>query len=142
MLGLEGTTNPLQRQGDPKTPKGDPVSIWITVKEGDSLKKLKIEDWVVLKNNEGKTRPMKHTDFIFTGSTFNDGIFLAQRDKSIVAVYHDPAALIDNPLPEGGLNPYRSQSNEMWSVNQKDILPIGTEVMVIIEAKKIKGKKP
>ncbi len=141
MLGLEGTTNPLQGQGDPRSPQGDPVTIWIIVKKGDTSKKMRIEDWVVLKNNEGKTRPMKHTDFIFTGSTFYNGIFMAQMEKSIVAVYHDPVALIDNPLPEGGLNPYQSQSNEMWSVNQKDILPIGTDVMVSIEAKKIKGKK-
>ena len=134
MLGLEGTTNPLHEQGDPRKPEGDPVRIWVIMKKGDSTSKIRIEDWIVLKDSTGKSRPMPHTDFIFTGSIVHEGVFMAQVEKSIAALFHDPSAMIDNPLPEGG-------SDELWFVNQESVLPVGTEVIVSIEAKKKMGRK-
>ncbi len=133
MLGLEGTSQPLKEQGDPATPQGDPVTIWVTVKNGDSGKKLRIEEWVAIKDQTGETSPMKHNDFVFTGSIVRNGIFMAQMDKSIVALFHDPLAMFDNPAPEGG-------SDEVWYVNRKAVSPAGTDVIVNIQAKK--GRQP
>ena len=133
MLGLKGSSQPLREQGDPATPQGDQVMIWITVKKGDVPVKLRIEDWVAIKDQSGETSPMRHGDFVFTGSIVRDGIFMAQMDKSIIALFHDPLAMFDNPAPEGG-------SDEVWYVNRQTVLPAGTNVTIGIQAKK--GRKP
>lgn len=122
LLGLEGTASPLAEQGDPRAPEGDPVTLWISFKQGASTKTIPIEEWV-LNQESGKTlMPMT---WVFTGSVIAEGIFMAQVEKSIVAVFRDPVAMIDNPLPGGA-------SDEMWFVNEKAVLPVGTEVSVII----------
>lgn len=127
LLGLEVTATPLREQGDPGTPQGDAVQIWITVKNGEATKKLRIEEWVILKDRSGATTPMTPGDFIFTGSVVHNGAFMAQVEKSIVAIYHDPVAIIDNPAPQGG-------NDELWHVNPQAVSPAGTDVIVSIYA--------
>ena len=126
MIGLEGSTNPLSGQGDPRRPEGDPVTIRIRWQEGKQIKKARIEEWVL----KGKS-PMGHTPWVFTGSFVSNGTFMAQVEKSIVAVFHDPVALIDNPLPEGA-------SDEVWFVREGEVPPPGTELTVTIH----KEQKP
>ncbi len=82
----------------------------------------------MLKDRSGKTKPMAPGDFIFTGSVIRNGVFMAQVEKSIIAIYHDPVAMIDNPAPEGG-------SDELWYVNPQAVPPAGTDVVVSIQAK-------
>lgn len=124
LIGLEGTNNPLSRQGDPATPTGDRVNIWLRWKDGDQVKKARIEEWVVV-GQESK-KQMQETQWVFTGSMVHDGVFAAQMEKSIAAIYHDPAALIDNPLPEG-------DSDKVWFVNEGKVPPVGSDVTVTIE---------
>ena len=69
---------------------------------------------------------MKPTKWIFTGSYISDGVFAAQVEKSIVAVFHDPVAMIDNPHPEGA-------SDEIWFVNEAEVLPVGTPMTVTVQ---------
>jgi hypothetical protein len=128
MIGLEGSTNPLAQQGDPRKPEGDPVSIWILWQKGEKREKLRIEQWVF---NRANKSPMNPVDWIFTGSIISNGVFMAQVEKSIVAVFRDPVAIIDNPLPEGA-------SDEIWFVNESEVPPVGTGLTVVIqkEAKK------
>ena len=123
LLGLEGTTNPLVMQGDPRKPEGSPVTLWVQWKEGEQVKKARIEDWII---NQQDGAVMKSTQWIFTGSVVANGVFMAQTEKSIVAVFHDPVALIDNPLQEGA-------SDKIWFVNDKTVPAAGTEVIVIIQ---------
>lgn len=123
LLGLEGTTNPLSGQGDPRKPEGDPVSIWIEVKEKDKIRKLRVEEWVV--NIQDKS-PLKPMEWVFTGSTIVDGVFMAQVDRSIIAIFHDPAAIIDNPLSGG-------DNDKIWHVNEGHVPPPGTDVTVILQ---------
>jgi hypothetical protein len=126
LLGLEGTTKPLSMQGDPGRPEGDPVTIHVQWKENNRMKDVPIESWVVDKNKKG---PLDPVNWVFTGSMISDGVFMAQVEKSIVAVFHDPAALIDNPLPDGA-------SDEVWFVNQGQVPPVGTKVTVLIRKQK------
>lgn len=130
LLGLEGSTNPLSAQGEARTPEGDPVTIWVEVKTGGMPKKMRIEQWVQIQSKGESLEPM---EWIFTGSVILDGVFMAQAEKSIVAVFHDPVAMIDNSLPEGA-------SDEVWFVNEKAVPPVGTEVSVIIQREPKKQK--
>jgi hypothetical protein len=127
LIGLEGTTNPLVEQGDPRTPEGDPVTIWLKWIDRGKIIELPIEEWVATDENGTPAKPM---DWVFTGSVVMSGIFMAQVEKSIVAIYHDPVAMIDHQSPEGA-------SDENWFVNEKVTPPAGTEVTVTIK----KGKK-
>ena len=120
LLGLEGTMDPLGGQGDPRQPEGDPVSIWVRWKD---MEMLRIEQWVL---NKKDNRPMEPGQWIFTGSFVADGVFMAQVEKSIVAVYRDPVAMIDNPHPD-------ATSDEVWFVNEGHVPPPGTGVTVIIQ---------
>jgi hypothetical protein len=50
-------------------------------------------------------------------------------EGSIIAIYHDPAALIDN-ASEGG------ESDKVWFVREGASPPVGTPVTVTIKRKK------
>ncbi len=66
----------------------------------------------------------KHASWSFTGSqiTRQSG-FLADSEKSIVAVWHDPAAIIDNAEKHGGENTHEVSHN---------CPPVGTPIELII----------
>ncbi len=125
LVGLEGSTNPLASQGEMKVPEGNPVKITVKwKKEGGGEQGVPIEQWVKL---QGKT--VKDMPWVFTGSVVREGIFLAQVEKSMIALFHDPVAMIDHRLAEGS-------SDEAWFVDSEKVPAVGTEVMVVIEKAK------
>jgi hypothetical protein len=56
---------------------------------------------------------------------------MAQIERSLVAIFHDPAAIIDNPLPEGG-------DDTIWFVNTEKVPVPGIKASITIEAVKLK----
>jgi hypothetical protein len=75
------------------------------------------------------SREVESLDWIFSGSRISDGRFMAQVDGSVIALYHDPAAIIDNASPGG-------ESDEIWFVNEKTVPPIGTSLTLTIQPAK------
>ena len=128
LLGLEGTLQPLPGQGADETPQGERVSISVRWKQDGKQEESRIEQWVA----KGKDS-VGQIPWVFTGSMIIEGVFMAQVEKSIVAVFHDPTALIDHQLQEGA-------SDEVWFVNEEKVPSVGTEVTVII-GKRPKGSK-
>jgi hypothetical protein len=124
LLGLEGSLNPFAEQGDPRKPEGDRVSIHVTWQAGSQTKTAMVEEWLAL----GKKK-VKDVPWVFTGSVISNGMFLAQMEKSIIALYHDPIAILDHQLEEGA-------SDEVWFVNVDNIPPAGTKVSLVIGKKK------
>ena len=103
MLDLE-PKNILKFQGDPTTPQGDPVEIRIRWRDGKGTERtVRAEEWL-------QETPARHSmppnQWVFTGSRVLKEGFEADLSKSLVAVYHDPAAILDNPLPGGAANSY------------------------------------
>lgn len=133
LLGFEGTDRPLAFQGATETPRGDPVEIIIDSmrKEGGAEAggniKVKAEEWVARKA-DGNLKNTVILYWVYTGSVVIEGQFLAQSGGSIIAIYHDPAALIDNASPGG-------ESDEIWFVKEGVVPPVGTPVTIIIKAK-------
>lgn len=123
LTGLEGSSQPLALQGQAGTPSGDPIRIWLGWAENGEEKKIPIEQWVLVNQ-----RPVTDIPWVFTGSVIAGGVFMAQADKSIVAVYHDPVAMIDHQLESGA-------NDEVWTVNSSTVPMVGTKVKVIIEKK-------
>ncbi len=103
MLDLE-PKNILKFQGDPAVPQGDPVEIRIRWRDGKGAEQtVRAEEWL----QETPTRhSMPPNQWAFTGSRVLKEGFEADLSKSLVAVYHDPAAILDNPLPGGAANSY------------------------------------
>ncbi|MBI5558639.1 MAG: hypothetical protein HY885_13485 [Deltaproteobacteria bacterium] len=121
LLGVEGSLHPLAEQGENRTPEGDRVKIWVSWQDKGKEKKVPVEQWIAKDGKAAGALP-----WVFTGSVVVDGVFLAQADKSMVALFHDPSALIDHQLAEGA-------SDEIWQVDSASVPPAGTAVTVIIE---------
>ena len=61
--------------------------------------------------------------WIYNGSRTSDGVFLAQREGSIVSLIADPAALINNPRQD-------RENDELWSANTAEAPEINTPVEI------------
>ena len=126
LLGLKGTKNRLKRQGDSRKPTGDLVNIWAEWESNGKTEKQRVESWVL---NRSKGLSLKPIDWVYTGSYIFNGVFVAQKERSIVAIYRDPAAIIDNPLPG-------ADKDEIWYVNKEAVPKVGTKVKLIIKKAK------
>ncbi|MBI4714506.1 MAG: hypothetical protein HY760_00915 [Nitrospirae bacterium] len=125
LLGLEYGRS-LKFQGDPGTPLGDPVEIWVEWTEGGKKKRVRGEELIL---NQETKRSLPSTSWIFSGSLEVEGTFVAQVERSLIATYHDPASVIDNPLPEGA-------DDTILYANEKVVPPAGTRVVLTIRAAK------
>jgi len=125
LLGLEGTDRHLAAQGDPAKPGGEQVEIYITYPDaGGNPTSVGPETWMARKSGD-TFADVEKLSWVFTGSMIYNNRFLAQVEGSIIAVYHDPVALLDNASSGG-------ESDKIWFVNQKSVPPVGTPVMVTI----------
>lgn len=123
MLDLE-PKNVLKYQGDPATPQGAPVEIRVRWRDQKGAEQeVRAEDLIL---EEPSNRVMPPNRWAFTGSRILKEGFEADLAKSLVAVYHDPAAILDNPLPGGVTNNY--------IVHSKRVPKHGTSVDVIFKA--------
>ena len=127
LLGFEGTDRPLSEQGSSERPKGDPVEILVELRQKERSLSFKTEDWIARKTEKGFIGAGV-IDWVYTGSAVVQGQFLAHSTGSIVAIYHDPSALVDN-ASQGG------ESDEIWFVKEGSVPPVGTPVIVTLKAK-------
>jgi hypothetical protein len=126
LLDLVGTDKPLPFQGATDVPSGDRVGIYVeqVLESGRSLK-LDPKAWII-RTVGAERRDAPTLDWVFTGSTVSNGRFSAQIDGSIIALYHDPSAMIDNATPGG-------ESDKVWFANEKTAPPVGTKVTITIK---------
>lgn len=125
LLGLEPASKPLQHQGDPAKPEGDPVELWVTWSDKDKrFVKHRGEELIF---DRSANKPMEQTHWVFSGSQVINGRFMAAVEHSIVAVYHDPFAILDNPFESGG-------SDKVHFVNNEVTPPKGTPVNLVIKS--------
>ena len=125
LLGYEGTDKPLAYQGDPSTPKGDSVRILVTRFGADGKAAADDYERWICKKIDKKTCEISTLSWIYTGSVVGNGKFLAQMEGSIIALYHDPIALIDNASAGG-------ESDKIWFVKEDTVPPVGSAVTVTI----------
>jgi len=102
--------------------KGDNVSITVRWKVGDAEKSAPVEDWIT---NTQTKKPMERGPWVYNGSMFNDGHFLAQVEGAHAALVTYPAALINNPRKG-------SDNDQIWMVNAKAIPAVKTPVEVVL----------
>ena len=137
-LGLKPAEKRLKGQGDPKTPGGDRVHIYVEWRHDRTRRRVRAEDliWDTRRN-----ATMERTTFAFTGSYLvkseetGQVEYMADHDLSIITVFHDPVAVLDNPLTTGG-------DDTVYVVNTKQVPPVGTPVQVIIQPVKKADSPP
>jgi hypothetical protein len=66
---------------------------------------------------------------VYNGSWIFDGTFIAQRERSIVAIMADMDALANNPRPG-------RENDEIWEVRKELMPPEGTAVQITIQIEK------
>jgi hypothetical protein len=101
---------------------GDLVKLFVSWKENNKEKRLRAEALIF---NQQKKVPMRNTKWIFNGSVIEGKRFMAQEEKSIVATFYDPFALINNPLPT-------SQDDTVYEVNVMCVPKEETPIILII----------
>jgi hypothetical protein len=75
--------------------------------------------------NKAKKRAQRETKWAYRGSRVVNGIFIAQRDGSIVSIQEDRDALIDQDTPEAA-------DDENWEPMTDLLPPLGTPVTITI----------
>jgi hypothetical protein len=102
--------------------KGDNINITVRWKVGDVEKSAPVEDWLI--NTETK-KPVERGPWVYNGSMFNEGHFLAQIEGAHAALVTYPAALINNPRKG-------NDNDQIWMVNTKAIPAVKTPVEILI----------
>lgn len=114
----------LAFQGDTALPAGDSVDMYVSwVNEKKETKRVPACDF--LYDREAK-RAMPLAKWVFTGSMLADSArFAADIEGSIIAVYSDPVAVINNP--------HRGRFDQtMYHPNTDVLPPLGTEITMTI----------
>ncbi|EDY16190.1 hypothetical protein CfE428DRAFT_6294 [Chthoniobacter flavus Ellin428] len=102
--------------------KGDDIDITVHWKAGGTEKSAPVEDWLF--NTETK-KQVTRGPWIYNGSTFNEGHFLAQIEGAHAALVTYPAALINNPRKG-------NDNDQIWAVNTKAVPPVKTPVEITL----------
>lgn len=72
-----------------------------------------------------KKRALGETKWAYRGSRLIDGVFLAQRDGSLIGIIEDRDALVDQATPE-------ASDDENWEPLTEEIPAISTAVMITL----------
>lgn len=128
----------IKKQGEDKIPEGDQVILYVEWEDPKTKKTIRkrVEDLIYEKKTK-KTMPKTH--WVFTGSYFvrdeSTGklVFAADLTGSIIAIYHDPDAILDVPLKEG--------ADDEAFVIDKSSPAFGTKCKLILDLSQNKAKK-
>ncbi|MDF1546090.1 MAG: YdjY domain-containing protein [bacterium] len=125
LLGLDYGQN-LRYQGDTLLPVGDSVSIAVEWQgENGTTHRYPAHELIA---NYATGNKMPETGWIFTGSFVYEGGFAADGDGSLIATYTDPAAILNNPLPD-------RMDDTYLGVNSEIVPQVKTEIRMIIMKK-------
>lgn len=122
LLGAKGAP-PQELQEDYRKPvPGEPITLTVSWEEEGKKEVRRAEELVWDGANQ---RAMSRGPWTYSGSRVFDGTFLAQRDRSFVAIIGDIDALVNNPRP-------RRELDGNWTVNTNTCPPVGTPVTLTL----------
>ena len=105
--------------------KGDPVTIYLKWTADGKETTCRAEE-LIFNSQTKATAPVG--DWTYNGSMFEENKFLAQEEKSFIALVTDPTALANNPRPG-------HDDDQIWSVAKDKVPAKDTPVEVILELK-------
>ncbi|MGL4399329.1 MAG: YdjY domain-containing protein [Luteolibacter sp.] len=98
------------------------VVIDVEWSDGGETRRIPINEWI---QHAVKTTSMLAGPWVYGGSDFSEGIFLAETSGDVAAIYLSMAALLNYPGND-------NDSDEVWVPFPKRVPPQGTKVTVII----------
>lgn len=108
-----------EKEGGKAADRGEAVSFFF---EAEGVPEIPVHDLVI----DGESAaPMGPGGWIYTGSSVEDGAFMAEVEGSIIAIYLDPLALF-NMTREG------ADIDERWGARDSVIPPLGTKGVLSI----------
>ncbi len=111
---------------DPVPPKGDPMEIFVEWTMGSNVRRVRIEEFL-LDQRTKTTLPVG--PWVYTGSSFINGRYMAELDGVLIGFVHSPAPIIENPRA-GAVEAFGSVV-----LNNKGLgLPSGMRITMIIQA--------
>ena len=126
-LGCKSTAGP-SFLGDPTKPEGDRLVVEVEWEADGKAARHRLED---LAYDLVSQAAMPRITWVYTGSKFvrdpasGTEVYMADRERNLITTWHDPHALLDNPLPTGG--------DDTAYVANTDLLPArGTPVRLTI----------
>jgi hypothetical protein len=123
LLGAKGAgTNDFPAEVTKPLP-GDRVSIEIKCETAGAEKRFRADELIF--NTQTKS-VMPRGDWTYNGSRVIDGVFLAQREGSIVSIMTDEFALLNNPRPG-------RENDKIWEPRADGLSPVDAPVEVIIK---------
>jgi len=108
----------------PAKPRLPPPAITITWKDPATGREKSAPAPQLILDKKNR-RPLGQTKWAYRGSRLIDGVFLAQRDGSIIAVMEDRDALIDQDTPD-------ASDDENWEPVTDSMPPLATPVHIQI----------
>ena len=124
LLGLECGQN-MELANYETVPEGDSVDVYVIW--SDSLGEVHEERIERLVWNVPKEREMQETHWVFLGSKIIQGQFIADLEQNIIRTYHDPFAILHNPLPT-------ITDDTFYEANNNIVPEKGTQAMIKIIA--------
>ncbi|MEA3209095.1 MAG: hypothetical protein QOE70_2152 [Chthoniobacter sp.] len=112
--------------------KGDSILISVKWKAGEAEKTAPVEDWII---NTDLKKPAPRGPWLYTGSMFIEGRFLAQAEGTFASLVTYPAALINNPRKG-------KDDDSVWTVSEKATPPIDTPLEIVIQLEPPAQPKP
>jgi hypothetical protein len=100
--------------------QGDPVTIELAWQTPAGRTQLPAEDCIM--NLATKTNASRGP-WTYNGSRVVNGVFIAQREASIVAMIDDIDAMMNNPRPG-------NDNDQIWQINSNALPPLNTPVEV------------
>lgn len=108
--------------------KGDKVQVWVEWTDAGANHKVRAEDLV---RNDQTGDSMEHSHWIYNGSWTYEKTFIAEVERSILAIFTDRDALMNCADPQ-------SANDEIWFAHTKKIPKEGTPVRVTFELLPVK----
>lgn len=126
-----GDGGPIERPGMPPI-KGDTVALEVSWKvDGKTVRHA--ADRLVF--NQAEHAVMARGTWVYNGSMTMEGMFVAQRDGSIISLISDPYALMNNPRPG-------SDNDEIWTTQTNRLPEVDTPVEITIKLESGEQKRP
>lgn len=129
-----GAGGPIERPGPPPI-LGDKVALEVSwTADGKTIRRAADE----LVFNQAEHAAMKRGSWVYNGSMVVDGMFVAQRDGSMISLIADPYALINNPRTG-------AENDEIWTTQTNTLPLVNTPVEITIKlnpAAKSQPSKP
>jgi hypothetical protein len=129
LIGLDpANATPPKEHFDPSTLKGDPLEVWVSWTDpAGRTRRVRAQEVVY---NVAAKKTLPEEPWVYIGSGFNEGGYLADQMGVVISFAHTPAAIIEHPSAFG-IGNYGA-----WRLNPSLDLKGGMPVTVTIASLK------